>query len=198
MDRDSLRGRAIVEESREAVVILDEEGRVLAASRRARQSLEGVREGEQMPEDVLRGDRGQTPLVIPYAVAGQRPEAAPDMHDRDLAGRHMRARERVTRTAGEPDDGESVEPECPGDGVDVLRDADEGVIFARLRPQVSRTVHRDEAHAVRICRLVEPSRLARGRRSSVQIDRGGSGRVAELDVIDSAAILEPQLPSRHL
>jgi signal transduction histidine kinase len=68
---DVVRGRALVEESREAVVVLDEEGRVLAASRRARQSLEGVREGEQMPEDVLRGERGQTPLVIPFVVDGR-------------------------------------------------------------------------------------------------------------------------------
>jgi signal transduction histidine kinase len=68
---DVVRGRALVEESREAVVVLDEDGRVLAASRRARQSLEGVREGESMPEDVLRGERGQTPLVIPFVVDGK-------------------------------------------------------------------------------------------------------------------------------
>jgi two-component system phosphate regulon sensor histidine kinase PhoR len=71
MPHEALRGRALVEESREAVVVLDEDGRVLAASRRARQSLEGVREGERMPEDVLRGDRGHTPLVIPFVVDGR-------------------------------------------------------------------------------------------------------------------------------
>ncbi|MBA2383042.1 MAG: HAMP domain-containing histidine kinase [Actinobacteria bacterium] len=71
MERDALRGRMLVEESREAVVVLDENGRVLAASRRARQSLEGVHEGEQMPEDLLRGERGQTPLVIPFVVDGR-------------------------------------------------------------------------------------------------------------------------------
>jgi signal transduction histidine kinase len=68
---DVMRGRALVEESREAVVVLDEDGRVLAASRRARQSLDGVREGERMPEDLLRGERGQTPLVIPFVVDGR-------------------------------------------------------------------------------------------------------------------------------
>ena len=49
MDTDAVRGRALVEESREAVVILDEADRVLLASRRARQSIDGIREGESLP-----------------------------------------------------------------------------------------------------------------------------------------------------
>ena len=68
MERDAQRGRVLVEESREAVVVLDEDGRVLAASRRARQSLDGVREGELLPPELLRTDVGPAPLVVSYPV----------------------------------------------------------------------------------------------------------------------------------
>ncbi len=71
MERDALRGRMLIEESREAVVVLDETDRVVAASRRARQALEGVREGEVLAEAFLRGDGGRTPLIVPYVVAGR-------------------------------------------------------------------------------------------------------------------------------
>jgi two-component system phosphate regulon sensor histidine kinase PhoR len=68
---DALRGRILVEESREAVVVLDEQGRVVAASRRARQSIEGVREGERLPDELLAGNAGHVPLVVPYSVRGR-------------------------------------------------------------------------------------------------------------------------------
>jgi two-component system, OmpR family, phosphate regulon sensor histidine kinase PhoR len=71
MDVDDLRGRILVEESREAVVVLDADGRVLAASRRARQSIEGVREGARIPETLLAGEAGRIPLVVPYLVGGR-------------------------------------------------------------------------------------------------------------------------------
>jgi two-component system phosphate regulon sensor histidine kinase PhoR len=67
VNADAVRGQVLLEESREAVVVLDAEGRVLAASRRARQSLEGVREGEPLPEELL----GERALVVPYAVDGR-------------------------------------------------------------------------------------------------------------------------------
>jgi signal transduction histidine kinase len=70
MDRDALRGRMLVEESREAVVVLDDEGRVVAASRRARQALDAVREGEILPEGLLAGD-GRTPIVIPFPIGNR-------------------------------------------------------------------------------------------------------------------------------
>jgi signal transduction histidine kinase len=73
MDSDVQRGRILVEESREAVVVLDEAGRVLAASRRARQSIEGVREGVRLPNELLTGESGHVPLVVPY-IANGRPE----------------------------------------------------------------------------------------------------------------------------
>jgi signal transduction histidine kinase len=73
VDHDAIRARALVEESREAVVVLDGDDRVLLASRRARQGLDGIREGEVLPSDLLTGERGLIPLVVPYEVNG-RPE----------------------------------------------------------------------------------------------------------------------------
>ena len=65
---DGQRGHVLLEESREAVVVLDADGIVVAASRRARQSLDGVREGEPLPLELLNGERA---LVVPYAVEGR-------------------------------------------------------------------------------------------------------------------------------
>ena len=47
----------LVEESREAVVVLDDADRVVLASRRARQAIDGVREGEPLPPELLTGER---------------------------------------------------------------------------------------------------------------------------------------------
>jgi signal transduction histidine kinase len=68
VEADAERGRVLLEESREAVVVVDADGVVLAASRRARQSLDGVREGAQLPDELLDGAHA---LVVPYAVAGR-------------------------------------------------------------------------------------------------------------------------------
>jgi signal transduction histidine kinase len=72
MDSDAIRGRTLVEESLEAVVVLDDRDQVLMASRRARQSIEGVREGEPLPPDLLSGARGVIPFVVPYELDGRR------------------------------------------------------------------------------------------------------------------------------
>ncbi len=64
---DTVRGQVLLEESREAVVVLDEDGVVLTASRRARHSL-GVHEGEELSPDLLQGERA---LVVPYSVEGR-------------------------------------------------------------------------------------------------------------------------------
>jgi len=61
-----------VDESREAVVVLDEDGIVLLASRRARQSIDGIREGDRIPDGLLSGDRGIVPLIVPYDIDGRR------------------------------------------------------------------------------------------------------------------------------
>ena len=66
---DAVRGQVLLEESREAVVVLDASGLVVTASRRARQSL-GVREGEELNAELLGNERT---LVVPYDVEG-RPE----------------------------------------------------------------------------------------------------------------------------
>jgi signal transduction histidine kinase len=72
MDADATRGRVLLEESRESVVILDDADRVIGASRRARQSIDGLREGERIPDGLLSGDAGIVPLVVPYDVGGRR------------------------------------------------------------------------------------------------------------------------------
>ncbi len=71
-DADAIRGRVLVEESREAIVVLDDQDRVLLASRRARQAVDGLREGEPLPSDLLTGERGVIPLVVPYEAGGRR------------------------------------------------------------------------------------------------------------------------------
>jgi signal transduction histidine kinase len=65
---EARRGRALVEESREIVVVLDEAGRVVVASRRARELMTGLREGAPVPEALA----AAAPLAIPYEVDGRR------------------------------------------------------------------------------------------------------------------------------
>jgi len=67
VNSDAVRGQVLLEESREAVVVLDAAGRVLVASRRARQAL-GIREGVELSSDLLQSDRA---LVVPYRVEGR-------------------------------------------------------------------------------------------------------------------------------
>jgi two-component system phosphate regulon sensor histidine kinase PhoR len=62
------RGRVLVEESREIVVVLDEEERVVAASRRARELFEELEEGSPLPATVRRGSE----LAVPYEIDGRR------------------------------------------------------------------------------------------------------------------------------
>jgi two-component system, OmpR family, phosphate regulon sensor histidine kinase PhoR len=71
VDVDARRARTLIEESREAVVVLDDRDLVLAASRRARQSLDDVYEGRPLPAGLLSGDLGIIPLVVPYEVDGR-------------------------------------------------------------------------------------------------------------------------------
>ena len=72
MDPDGRRGRTLIEESREAVVVLDSDDTVVLASRRARQSIDGITEGEPIPEGLLSGERGIVPLIVPYELGGRR------------------------------------------------------------------------------------------------------------------------------
>jgi two-component system, OmpR family, phosphate regulon sensor histidine kinase PhoR len=70
VNADAVRGRALLEETREPVVVLNDADCVVAASRRARESIDGLEEGRELPEG-LRQREGV--LEIPYDVAG-RPE----------------------------------------------------------------------------------------------------------------------------
>ena len=84
-EADAIRGRVLVEESREAIVVLDDADRVLHASRRARQTVDGLREGEPLPADLLTGERGVIPLVVPYEVSGRRERLVYLSREGDLA-----------------------------------------------------------------------------------------------------------------
>ncbi len=75
-DTDALRlqaerARMLVEESREMLLVLDADNRVIAASRRAREGLDGIVEGRPAPAELLEGSR-HAPLLIPYDVDGRR------------------------------------------------------------------------------------------------------------------------------
>jgi signal transduction histidine kinase len=69
MPVDAARGRLLIEESREIVVVLDDERRVLSASRRARDSIAELREGEPLPPGALDG-KGR-PLEVVYELDGR-------------------------------------------------------------------------------------------------------------------------------
>ena len=69
MNIDAARGRALIEESPELVLLLDSEGKVVAASRRARESLSELELGELVPDELLQ--RSNT--LVPVEVDG-RPE----------------------------------------------------------------------------------------------------------------------------
>ena len=51
--------------------MLDADRRVVAASRRARESLDGLVEGSVLPDELLHAG-GRTPHEIPYELGGRR------------------------------------------------------------------------------------------------------------------------------
>jgi two-component system, OmpR family, phosphate regulon sensor histidine kinase PhoR len=68
VNADAERGRLLLEESRELVVVLDEHDRVVAASRRAREALEGLAEGGPAPPGLV---EGEGVVVVPYELDGR-------------------------------------------------------------------------------------------------------------------------------
>ncbi len=70
--RAAERGRRLVEESREFVLVVDEDDRVVAASRRAREALEGLVEGARVSEEMLASGSTRVPFRVPYEVDGRR------------------------------------------------------------------------------------------------------------------------------
>jgi two-component system phosphate regulon sensor histidine kinase PhoR len=65
------RSRVLVEESREIVIVLDGELNVLAASRRAREAIDGLADGRPLPAQLLR-ESTYEPVLVPYEVNGDR------------------------------------------------------------------------------------------------------------------------------
>jgi len=68
----ALWGRVVCGGGGEAVAARGDADGVLLAGRRARQTIEGVREGEPLPPDLLAGGRGVIPFVVPYEMNGRR------------------------------------------------------------------------------------------------------------------------------
>ncbi|HEV3479486.1 MAG TPA: HAMP domain-containing sensor histidine kinase [Gaiellaceae bacterium] len=66
------RARLLVEESRELLLVLDAENRVVAASRRAREGLDGIAEGRPVPAELLEGSGRHEPLLVTYELDGRR------------------------------------------------------------------------------------------------------------------------------
>jgi signal transduction histidine kinase len=67
---DAERARKLVEESREMMLVLDSENRVIASSRRAREGLDGIAEGRPVPAELLEGASRHEPVRVPYEVNG--------------------------------------------------------------------------------------------------------------------------------
>jgi signal transduction histidine kinase len=65
------RALVLVEESPELLLVLDAENRVIAASRRAREGLDGVAEGRTVPDELLGGEGRRQPVRVPYEVGGR-------------------------------------------------------------------------------------------------------------------------------
>jgi len=65
-----LRARVLVEESREAVVVLDASDRVVLASRRAREAYPDLAEGQPLPVALGREERSAVALEVPFEVDG--------------------------------------------------------------------------------------------------------------------------------
>ncbi|HEY2935155.1 MAG TPA: HAMP domain-containing sensor histidine kinase [Gaiellaceae bacterium] len=63
-DNDAPRGKALIEESPELVLVLDEDDVVVAASRRARETLADVEVGEPVPQRLLEGKRTLVPVEV--------------------------------------------------------------------------------------------------------------------------------------
>ena len=72
LEIEAERARVIIEESRENVVVVDADLRVIAASRRARESIEGLEPGSSLTVELLEGQHGHGPIVVPYEIGDRR------------------------------------------------------------------------------------------------------------------------------
>jgi signal transduction histidine kinase len=72
MRLDAARGRIVIEESGEILVVLDESERVVLASRRAWDTVDGLAVGELVPEELVRPEHRPPPILTPYELNGRR------------------------------------------------------------------------------------------------------------------------------
>ncbi len=70
-DEDALRGRVLIEESREAIVVLDEGDRVVRASRRAREMYPEVAPGQRIPAGIAARRAAAIVVEVPYEIDGR-------------------------------------------------------------------------------------------------------------------------------
>jgi two-component system, OmpR family, phosphate regulon sensor histidine kinase PhoR len=66
------RGRVLIEQSREVVIVIDPDRRVVGASRRALESVEGLALGEPLPEGAIAPQERAEPVEVPIEVDGRR------------------------------------------------------------------------------------------------------------------------------
>jgi two-component system, OmpR family, phosphate regulon sensor histidine kinase PhoR len=66
------RGRVLIEQSREVVIVIDPDRRVVGASRRALESVEGLALGEPLPEGAIGPQERAEPVEVPIEVDGRR------------------------------------------------------------------------------------------------------------------------------
>jgi two-component system, OmpR family, phosphate regulon sensor histidine kinase PhoR len=71
LELEAKRGRALLEESSEIVLLLDDEDRLVGASRRARETLGGLEVGQPLPKELLRPEPWR-PRTVPLELGGRR------------------------------------------------------------------------------------------------------------------------------
>jgi len=71
LELEAERGRWLLEESPEIVLLLDDESRLLGASRRARETLTGLVVGEAVPKELLQPEPWR-PRSVPFDLEGRR------------------------------------------------------------------------------------------------------------------------------
>jgi two-component system phosphate regulon sensor histidine kinase PhoR len=71
---EAARARFLIEESRELVLVLDENHGLIAASRRAREVFPELAVGTPVRDELLAGAHRLTPVVVPYEIGGRREE----------------------------------------------------------------------------------------------------------------------------
>src|SRR6266545_133007 len=68
---EAVRGRFLVEKSPEIVLVLDDDDIVVAASRRALDTLAGITEGGPVPPELLVESPARVPIIVPYELDGR-------------------------------------------------------------------------------------------------------------------------------